>query len=128
LLDLPRRRGHAGLAGRRRVPDKPIHLVVPWPAGGGRDVVARMVAQPLGERLKQTVIVDNRLGANGAIGSEAVARAPKDGYTLVWVSADTHAINPYFYPKLTYDPRRDFAAVGMAGYPYALVVNPTFAA
>jgi tripartite-type tricarboxylate transporter receptor subunit TctC len=110
-------------------PEKPVRLVVPWPAGGGSDVVARVVAQPLGERLKQSVVVENRPGANGAIGSDVVARAPKDGYTLIWVTADTHAINPHVYPKLTYDPRRDFAAVGMAGYfPYALVVNPRFPA
>lgn len=110
-------------------PEKPIRLVVPWPAGGGSDVVARVVAQPLGERLKQTVVVENRPGANGAIGSEVVARALKDGYTLIWVTADTHAINPHVYPKLAYDPRRDFAAVGIAGYfPYALVVNPGFPA
>jgi tripartite-type tricarboxylate transporter receptor subunit TctC len=110
-------------------PEKPIRLVVPWPAGGGSDVVARVVAQSLGERLKQTVLVDNRPGANGAIGTELVARALKDGYTLIWVTADTHAINPHVYPKLAYDPRRDFAAVGIAGYfPYALVVNPNFPA
>lgn len=110
-------------------PDKPIRLVVPWPAGGGSDVVARVVAQPLGERLKQSIVVENRPGANGAIGSEAVARAPADGYTLVWVTADTHAINPHVYPKLTYDPRKDFVAVGIVGYfPYALVVNPAFPA
>jgi tripartite-type tricarboxylate transporter receptor subunit TctC len=108
-------------------PEKPIRLVVPWPAGGGSDVVARVVAQPLGERLKQAMVIENRPGANGAIGSDVVARAPKDGYTLIWVTADTHAINPHVYPKLAYDPRRDFAAVGIAGYfPYALVVNPGF--
>jgi tripartite-type tricarboxylate transporter receptor subunit TctC len=110
-------------------PEKPVRLVVPWPAGGGSDVVARVIAQPLGEALKQAVYVENRPGANGAIGSDVVARAPKDGYTLVWVTADTHAINPHVYPKLTYDPRRDFAAVGIAGYfPYALIVNPNFPA
>ena len=110
-------------------PDKPIRLVVPWPAGGGSDVVARIVAQPMGERLKQAVVIDNRPGANGAIGSDVVARAPKDGYTLIWVTADTHAINPHVYPKLVYDPRKDFASVGMAGYfPYALVANPAFPA
>lgn len=110
-------------------PEKPIKVVVPWPAGGGSDVVARVVAQPLGERLKQSVVVENRPGANGAIGSEAVARSPADGYTLVWVTADTHAINPHVYPKLTYDPRKDFAAVAIVGYfPYALVVNPSFPA
>lgn len=110
-------------------PEKPIRLVVPWPAGGGSDVVARVVAGPMAERLKQSIVVDNRPGANGAIGSDAVARAPKDGYTLVWVTADTHAINPHVYPKLAYDPRKDFASVGIAGYfPYALVAHPSFPA
>ena len=109
--------------------DKAIRLVVPWPAGGGSDVVARLVAQPLGERLKQPVIVDNRPGANGAIGTTAVAKAAPDGATLIWVTADTHAIIPHVYPKLGYDARRDFASIGIAGYfPYALIVNSTFAA
>ena len=110
-------------------PDKAIRLVVPWPAGGGSDVVARVVAQPLSERLKQPVIVDNRPGANGAIGTTAVAKASPDGYTLIWVTADTHAIIPHVYAKLGYDARRDFASVGIAGYfPYALIVNPAFPA
>ena len=110
-------------------PESPVRIVVPWPPGGGSDVVARIVAGPLGEQLKQTVIIDNRAGANGAIGSESVARARPDGCTLVWVTADTHAMNPHVYPKLSYDPRTDFAAVGIAGYfPYALVVNPAFPA
>ncbi len=114
---------------RAEFPDKPVRIVVPWPAGGGSDVVARQIAGPLGEQLKQSVIIDNRPGANGAIGSEAVARAQPDGYTLVWVTADTHAMNPHVYPKLAYDPRADFAAVGIVGYfPYALVVNPAFPA
>ena len=109
--------------------DKTIRLVVPWPAGGGSDVVARLVAQPLGERLKQPVIVDNRPGANGAIGTTAVARASPDGATLIWVTADTHAIIPHVYAKLGYDARRDFASIGIAGYfPYALIVNSTFPA
>ncbi len=110
-------------------PDKPIRLVVPWPAGGGSDVVARVVAQPLGERLKQAIVVDNRPGANGSIGTTVVAKAAPDGYTLIWVTADTHAIIPHVYPKLGYDARRDFASVGIAGYfPYALIVNPAFPA
>ena len=114
---------------RAEFPDKPVRIVVPWPAGGGSDVVARLIAGPLGEQLKQSVVIDNRPGANGAIGSEVVARSRPDGYTLVWVTADTHAMNPHVYPKLAYDPRTDFAAVGIVGYfPYALVVNPTFPA
>ena len=114
---------------RAEFPEKPIRIVVPWPAGGGSDVVARVIAAPLGEQLKQSVIVENRPGANGAIGSEAVARAQPDGYTLVWVTADTHAMNPHVYPKLAYKPRTDFTAVGIVGYfPYALIVNPAFPA
>lgn len=120
-----------GLAGAARAewPDKPIRVVVPWPAGGGSDVVARAISVQLGEQLKQSVVIDNRPGANGGIGSASVARAPADGYTLVWVTADTHAMNPHVYPKLGYDPRTDFAAVGIVGYfPYALIVNSAFPA
>lgn len=114
---------------RAEWPEKPIRIVVPWPAGGGSDVVARAVAVPLGEQLKQSIVIDNRPGANGGIGSASVARAPADGYTLVWVTADTHAMNPHVYPKLGYDPRSDFAAVGLVGYfPYALIVNSAFPA
>lgn len=110
-------------------PDKPIRLIVPWPAGGGSDVIARVVAQPLGERLKQPIVVENRPGANGSIGTTVVAKAAKDGYTLIWVTADTHAIIPHVYPDLQYDPRKDFASVGIAGYfPYALILNPSFPA
>ena len=114
---------------RAEWPDKPVRIIVPWPAGGGSDLVARMVAEPLGEALKQPIVIENRAGANGAIGSETVARARPDGYTFVWVTADTHAMNPHVYPKLSYDPRNDFSGVGIVGYfPYALVVNPAFAA
>ena len=110
-------------------PEKPIRVVVPWPAGGGSDVVARAISVQLGEQLKQAVVIDNRPGANGGIGSASVARAPADGYTLIWVTADTHAMNPHVYPKLGYDPRTDFAAVGIVGYfPYALIVNSAFPA
>lgn len=116
-------------AAHAEYPDKPIRVVVPWPAGGGSDVVARAVAGPLGEQLKQSVVIDNRPGANGGIGSLSVARSPADGYTLVWVTADTHAMNPHVYPKLGYDPRTDFTAVGLVGYfPYALIVNSAFPA
>lgn len=123
--------GLAGTPGEARAeyPDKPIRLVVPWPAGGGSDVVARAVAQTMGAELKQSIVIDNRPGANGGIGSASVARAPADGYTLVWVTADTHAMNPHVYPKLGYDPRTDFAPIGLVGYfPYALIVNANFPA
>jgi tripartite-type tricarboxylate transporter receptor subunit TctC len=123
--------GLAGTPGevRAEYPEKPIRVIVPWPAGGGSDVVARAVAQPLAEQLKQSIVIDNRPGANGGIGSGTVARAPADGYTLVWVTADTHAMNPHVYPKLGYDPRTDFAPIGIVGYfPYALIVNAQFPA
>jgi len=116
-------------AASAQYPDKPIRLIVPWPAGGGSDVIARVVATPLGERLKQPIVVENRAGANGSIGTTVVAKAAKDGYTLIWVTADTHAIIPHVYPDLQYDPRKDFASVGIAGYfPYALIINPKFPA
>ena len=106
-------------------PSRPVKLVVPFPPGSVTDVVARLIAGPFGDQLKQSVVIENRPGANGAIGSEAVAKSRPDGYTLVWVTADTHAMNPHVYPKLAYDPRADFAAVGIVGYfPYALIVNP----
>jgi tripartite-type tricarboxylate transporter receptor subunit TctC len=110
-------------------PERPIHVVVPWPAGGGSDVVARAFAEPLSKELKQPVVIDNRPGANGGIGSAVVARSPADGYTLVWVTADTHAMDPHVYPKLGYDPRKDFAPGGLVGYfPYALIVSSSFPA
>mgnify|MGYP002682656882 CR=1 FL=1 len=109
-------------------PDRPITMIVPFPPGGVADTVARPIAEAMSRDLKQPVVIENRGGANGAIGSTAVAQASKDGYTLVWVTADTHAMNPHVYPKLAYQ-LRDFAPVGIAGYfPYALFVSPGFAA
>ena len=84
-------------------PAKPVRLVVPFPAGGGSDVVGRIVAQKLGERVGQQVIVDNRAGAGGSIGTEAVVKSPADGYTVVLASTSEIAINPSLYSKLTYD-------------------------
>ena len=110
-------------------PEKPIKVIVPWPAGGGTDVVARAVMVPLSEQLKQSIVIENRPGANGSIGSALGARATPDGYVLTWVTADTHAMAPHIYPKIGYDPRTDFVAIGMAGYfPYALIVNTSFRA
>ncbi|RTZ47833.1 tripartite tricarboxylate transporter substrate binding protein [Candidimonas sp. SYP-B2681] len=106
-------------------PDHPIKIVVPYNAGGGTDVLSRAVAAGLGNVLKTTVIVDNRPGASGMIGSDLVARAAPDGYTLVMTAADTHTINPHVYPKISYDARKDFVAVAQVGYlPYALIVSP----
>jgi tripartite-type tricarboxylate transporter receptor subunit TctC len=105
-------------------PDRPIKLVVGYPPGGGTDVIARIFATQLTERLKQPVLVENRPGAAGMIGSEFVANAPADGYTMIFTASDTHTINPHVYPKIRYDARRDFTPVGLAGFlTMALVTN-----
>jgi tripartite-type tricarboxylate transporter receptor subunit TctC len=106
-------------------PDKPLRFVVPFTAGGNTDVVARTVAQGLGEQLKQPVVVENKPGANAIIGADFVARAPADGYTFLLATAETHAINPHIYKKIPYDALKDFAPIGVIGhFPFALVINP----
>jgi 2-methylaconitate cis-trans-isomerase PrpF/tripartite-type tricarboxylate transporter receptor subunit TctC len=106
-------------------PDKTITIVVPTAAGGGNDAMARTIAQRLGALLGQTVIVDNRAGANGAIACEYVARATPDGHTLVFGYIGTHAMNPALQ-KLRYDPVADFAPIGLVGYsPTLMVANNT---
>jgi len=102
-------------------PDKTITIVVPTAAGGGNDAMARTIAQKLGPLLGQTVIVDNRAGANGAIASEYVARAAPDGHTLMFGYIATHAMNPALQ-KLRYDPVADFAPIGLVGYSPTLMV------
>ena len=105
---------------------KPIKLVVPFPPGGSTDIFARPIAQRLSEALKQQVVVENRGGAGGTIGADAVAKSPPDGYTLLMGHIGTLAVAPSLYPKLPYDPRRDFAPVGMvASVANVLVVNPS---
>src|SRR6186997_2558862 len=94
-------------------PDKPVRMVVPFPPGGGTDVVARSIALKLGEQWGQSVIVDNRPGAASMIGTEILAHSVPDGYTLGFVSM-THAINVSIYRKLPYDPVADFAPVILA--------------
>ncbi len=104
-------------------PDHPIRLIIPFPPGGSNDVVGRLVAKQLSIRLGQQVIVDNRGGAGGVIGTEAAAQAAPDGYTLLVVSL-AHAVNPSLY-KLNYDPIKSFAPISiMATGPNVLVVNP----
>jgi tripartite-type tricarboxylate transporter receptor subunit TctC len=106
-------------------PNKPIRLVVPFPAGGGTDVVARLLAREMGESLKQTFIVDNRAGANGIIGADIIAHAPPDGYTIMLTIA-SHAIAPAIYKKLPYDTLKDFSPISLvATYPYVIVVPPS---
>ena len=106
-------------------PTKPIRIVVPFPAGGATDILARAAAQKLTEAWGQSVVVDNRPGAGGNIGSELVAKAAPDGYTLEMGTVGTHAINPSLYAKMPYDHVKDFAPVILvAGVPNVLVVNP----
>ena len=106
-------------------PTKPIRLVVPFPAGGATDIFAREVAKHLTEAWGQSVVVDNRPGAGGNIGSELVAKAPPDGYTLEMGTVGTHAINASLYSTLPYDHVKDFVPVILvAGVPNVLEVNP----
>ncbi len=105
-------------------PDKPVRLIVPFPPGGGTDVVARAIALKLAEQWGQSVVVDNRPGAASMIGTELLARAVPDGYTLGFVSM-SHTINPSIYRKLPFDPVADFAPIALvATAPNVLVVNP----
>jgi tripartite-type tricarboxylate transporter receptor subunit TctC len=118
----------AGLAlaapARADYPDRPIRMIVAWPAGGGTDNVARIVAKYLGDRLKQQVVVENRSGASGMVGTEYVARAAPDGYTIQYTVADSHSINPHVFPKVRYDALKDFRPVALVGsMPNALVVS-----
>jgi tripartite-type tricarboxylate transporter receptor subunit TctC len=107
-------------------PNKPVRLIIPFPPGGGTDILGRPIAQKLGEKWGQPVTIDNRAGAGGNIGTEAAARAPADGYTLVLGTVGTHAINQSLYTNLSYDAARDFAAITMvANTPNVVVVHPS---
>ena len=105
---------------------RPIRLVVPFPAGGPTDIVARPLAQMLAEAMKTSVIVDNRGGAGGGIGADIVAKSPPDGATLLMATVGTHAINPALYKKLPYDAVKDFTPIALvAAAPVAIVVHPS---
>ncbi|MGE0559277.1 MAG: Bug family tripartite tricarboxylate transporter substrate binding protein [Burkholderiales bacterium] len=107
-------------------PTKPVRIVVGFAAGGPSDIVARVIARPLTDRLGKQVIVENRAGATGTIGAEIVARAPADGYSLYLASQTTHAVAPYMYAKVGYDPLKDFATVAlMAQNPLLAVAHPS---
>lgn len=106
-------------------PQRPVRLIVPFPPGGGADLVARIVGDKLTEKWRQQVVIDNRGGAGGTIGTEIAARAQPDGYTLLMASSN-HPINVHLYRKLPYDPVADFAPVMLAGSaPLMLVVHPS---
>ncbi len=105
-------------------PSKTVRLIVPYPPGGSNDIVGRMVAMQLGERLGQQVVVDNRAGAGGTLGTDLAAKALPDGYTILLVSV-SHAFNPSIYSKLSYDPEKSFAPVAMLGTgPVVVLVSP----
>jgi len=121
--------GSLPAANAQEYPARPIRLVVPWPAGGVTDVVARIVGQKLSANLGQPVVVDNKAGATGFIGTEFVAKAAPDGYTLLLITASTHAISPNLFKKVPYDPLRDFEPIAqVTAAPTILVINPALPA
>lgn len=110
-------------------PSKTLRIVVPYPPGGSSDIIARSISQPLSDALKQTVIVENRAGANGNLGAELVARSAPDGYTMLLCDTGALAISPSVYTKLSFDPSKDLRGVTMLAYsPHLLVVNPAIPA
>ncbi|SEJ28247.1 Tripartite-type tricarboxylate transporter, receptor component TctC [Variovorax sp. OK605] len=113
-------------AGTGTWPSKPIKIIVPYPPGGSSDIIARAISQPLSEALGQSVIIDNRAGANGNLGADLLAKAPADGYTLMLCDMGALAISPSLYPKLPFDPSKDLRSVSMLAYsPHLLVVHPS---
>ena len=116
----------ASAAVSQTYPAKPVRVIAPFPAGGGYDFMARNIGQRLHETFQQPFVVENRSGANGNIGSEAVARAPADGYTLLLGGIGPQALSVALYPKLTYDPLKDFEPISLvAAQPNLLVVHPS---
>jgi tripartite-type tricarboxylate transporter receptor subunit TctC len=110
-------------------PSRPIRLIVSFPPGGGADLTARVVGQKMGDLLGQPVVVENRPGANGLVGCEAVAKSVPDGYTLLETDRGALGINPSLYRKIPYDPTRDFEYVGIVtSAPYVIVIDPRLAA
>ncbi len=119
----------AGVAYAQQYPNKPVRIIVPFPAAGGADIFARLSARKLADSTGQGFIVDNRAGAAGIIGCESVAKSPPDGYTLLLGTTGTHATNPAVFAKLPYDPVKDFAAVSLvAEAPFVLLVHPSLPA
>jgi tripartite-type tricarboxylate transporter receptor subunit TctC len=117
---------YAAVAPAQTYPAKPIRLIVPFPPGGGVDFIGRIVGQKLSERLGQQVAIDNRAGANGIVGLEALKAAPPDGYTIAAASAGPLTVNPFIYAKLPHDTVRDFTHIAnMVNFPLLLVTHPS---
>ena len=107
-------------------PAKPVRLIIPFPPGGATDILGRVLAQKLGDQLGQQVVVENRPGAGGAIGSELAAKAAPDGYTILLATVSTHSVGPALNPKMPYDVKRDFAPIiHLADAANVLIVSPT---
>lgn len=116
----------ASFAAAQSWPARPVHFIVPYPAGGYYDVLARVIGAELGEALGRPFVVENRVGANGMVGTDYVAKSAPDGYTIMMGGIGPHGINPSMYPNLPYSPTRDFAAViHVASAPNVLVVHPS---
>src|SRR5262245_1294594 len=114
----------AGAAQAQTYPTKPIKLIVPWPPGGGVDTSARTISQPLSERLGQPIVIDNRPGAAGNIGTALAAREKPDGYTLLMGSLSPNAVNPHLYTNLGFDPVKDFAPIALVYSVQGFLVVP----
>jgi tripartite-type tricarboxylate transporter receptor subunit TctC len=118
--------GAVGIAGAQTYPTKPITIIVPFAAGGGNDIMARLLAQNMGRTLGQQFVIDNRGGAAGTLGARAVAKATPDGYTLMVGHSGVFGVAPSLYGNAGYDPRKDFAPIGLiASFQQILVVHPS---
>lgn len=116
------------VAAQAGYPDKPVRFLVPYPPGGGTDVIARIVAPKFQQVLGQTIVIENRGGGGGSLGTDVVAKAPADGYTVLF-TLSSHTINPAIFSKLPFDTAKDFEAVGtVASLPQILVAHPSFEA
>ena len=119
----------AGLAAAQKFPAKSITVIVPQAAGGANDTIARVVAQKLSEQLGQSVVIENRVGAGGNVGTSAAAKARPDGYTVMFTADSAQVINPFLYQNAGFDPVKDFEPVAtLARAGYVLVANPSFPA
>jgi tripartite-type tricarboxylate transporter receptor subunit TctC len=116
--------GGWGLAQAQAYPNKPVRLIVPFPAGGATDLFARTLSQKISEKLGQTLVVENRPGAGGALGADLAAKANPDGYTLLLSTSSTHSIGPNLNPRLPYDAVRDFTPIGQLGNAPSIMLVP----